>query len=378
MRLLRLTLVPLLAVLLISCGGSDDKKPSAPTSPAANSAWLTLLDAVPDSSEARQLIVLNDYEALRKLAGEDAPKDPAAVAEYRRKVLVSGNAAMPSHISGLGQYFDPHLWVAQAGFHGGQVDADIQTGRPPNDVEALLGRFDASAIDAAIDKDASPLRSVLTRTSREGATLYVWGEDNKVDVKNRSVLRPLGRGERLALKGNTLFWAHSTPPINDMIDAAAGKKPSLADTADIKALLGELSKQSIYTAMLSNEVLTPDLMDVVAKEPSVVKEARDASFKEALKPYTMLGIGYGRDAEGPYSVLVLQHSSEALAQENLTKLKAKIDNGRSALTQTAWRELITKYDASANGVFVTAKMRTVSPAMLGTTFFNRDSLLVRE
>ena len=119
-------------------------------------------------------------------------------------------------------------------------------------------------------------------------------------------------------------------------------------------------------------------MDVVSRDPSAVKEAREASFKEALLPYTTLGIGYGRDAEGPYSVLVLQHGSSSVAQGNLSKLKAKIDNGRSAQTQTPWRELITRYDAEVHNVFVTVKMRTRSLTLLSDAFFKRDSLLVQE
>ena len=119
-------------------------------------------------------------------------------------------------------------------------------------------------------------------------------------------------------------------------------------------------------------------MDVVSRDPSVVREARDASFKEALRPYTMLAIGYGRDAEGPYSILILQHTSESLARENLTRLQAKINNGRSAQAQTPWNELITKFEATTTGVFLTAKMRTVSVTLLGDTFFKRDSLLVHE
>jgi hypothetical protein len=366
-----------LALLLGACGGDDGQK-VAPTPAAAAGPWLALLDVVPDTAEARQLVVMNDYEAMRKLSSLEAPKDAAAVAEYRKTLLTTGNAAMPSHFSGLGRYFDPHLWSSQLGFHPGQVDADIQFGKPPNDVEAVRGRFDANAIDGAIDREMSPIRKLLTKTSREGATLYSWDEDNKQDLQNRSVLRPLGRGERLAVKGDTLFWAHATPPVNDAIDAAAGKKPSLADVDDVKTLLAGLTKHAPYTVLLSNEALTPDAMDVIGRDPSIVREARDASFKEALRPYTMLGIGYGQDGEGPFNVLVLLHASDALAQENVARLTAKIENGRSAQTQKPWKELITKYEVRAEGRLVTARMRTTTLTLLSDVFFKRDSLLVRE
>src|SRR5262245_15781722 len=124
MRRARLALVPLLALLLISCGGGDDKKPSAP--PAPSSPWLALLDTAPDTPDNRKYVVMNDYAAMRKLINEDAPKDAATVADYRKKLLTLGNVAMPAHISGLGQYFDPNLWSAQVGFHPGQVDSDLQ------------------------------------------------------------------------------------------------------------------------------------------------------------------------------------------------------------------------------------------------------------
>ena len=77
---------------------------------------MALLDFVPDTAAIRNMIVLNDYEALRKLGGVEAPKDAAAVAEYRRKVLGSERAVMPSHFSGLGPDFDPDVWLKQLGF----------------------------------------------------------------------------------------------------------------------------------------------------------------------------------------------------------------------------------------------------------------------
>src|SRR5690349_14975641 len=158
MAFARLTPVVLLALLLIACGGSD-ATPAGPSVSPTYAAWQALLADVPDTPETRQLVVLNDYEALRKLSGEDAPIDAAAVAEYRRILLTTGSAARPSHISGLGQYFDPRLWSAQVGFHGGQVDADVQTGKPPNNIEAVRGRFDPAAIDTTIDKDMSAFRN---------------------------------------------------------------------------------------------------------------------------------------------------------------------------------------------------------------------------
>lgn len=372
---MRLLAVIVLALLLAACGGGDETPRQAP---AAQSPWLALLANVPDTPENRKLIVLNDYAAMRKLANSEAPRDAAAVAEYRKALLTVGNVARPSHISGLGQYFDPHLWMAQVGFHGGLVDADLQYGEPPNNVEVLRGRFDAAAIDTAIDKDGSPARSSLTETSREGATVYIWGADLAQNIQARSVLRPLGRGGRLGLKGDTLFWGYATMPVNDAIDTAAGKKPSVAQAADAKALVNELSKQSVYSAILSTESLTPDGMDVIGRDPSVVREAREASVREALKPYTMLAIAYGSDTEGSYSVLILQHANEALARENLTKLRDKIENGRSAQTRVPWKDQITKYDASVNGVFVVARMRTSSLSLLADSFFKRDSLLVHE
>jgi hypothetical protein len=337
-----------------------------------------LLDTAPDTPDNRKYVVMNDYAAMRKLINEEAPKDAATVAAYRKKLLTLGNVAMPSHISGLGQYFDPNLWSAQVGFHAGQVDSDLQTGQPPNNVETIRGRFDATTIDVAVTRDTAPLRDALNKTSREGATEYIWGEDNKTDPENRSVLRPLGRGERLAVKGDMLFWTHSTAPLNDMVDAAAGKKPSLADAGDVQALIAGVSKQPVFTVVLTAESPTPETLNVVNRDPAVVREARDASFKEALKPYEMLAIAYGQDADGPFSVAVLLHSSDALAKENVTKLQSKLDNGKSAQTNQAWKDMITSRDITQDGKLVIAKLRTTRPALLTQAFLTRDSLFVRE
>src|SRR5437762_13390343 len=96
LRVTRLTAVSLLALVLLSCGGGDNRKPAATTVPA--SPFLSLLDWVPDTLDARRLVVLNDYVEMRRLIQQAAPRDPAAVAEYRKQLLTLGNAAMPSHL----------------------------------------------------------------------------------------------------------------------------------------------------------------------------------------------------------------------------------------------------------------------------------------
>jgi hypothetical protein len=368
---------PAVMLLVVACSGGDGggiiKQGQGSSAP-----WLELLAFTPDTPDIRKYIEMNDYAALRRLHGVEAPVTVADVADYRRKILVPPNGALPSHISGLGQQFDPEMWLGQLGFHPGQVDADLRAGSPPDNVEAVRGRFDARAIDAAIDKDTSAVRKLLTKTTHEGSTLYIWGEDNKLDFQSRSTLRPLGRGERLAVKGDTLLWAHSTAPVQAMLDAAAGKKPSLAAATEIKLLVNGLKKHDLYAVAITSETPTPDTMDVVGSNPSLVREARDASFREALKPYSWLAIGYGQDAQGPFSVALLLHVNEALAKENVAKLTAKIDTGRSAQSATAWKDLITAHEVVADGRVVVAKLRTTRRTLLTEVLQKRDSLLVHE
>jgi hypothetical protein len=393
MRRLKAALALSLTLLLVACGGSDDKpglltgssedKPvtgggAVAVTDTISGPWLALLDAMPDTADNRSYLEMNDYEALRKLFNAEVPKTPAEVDAYRRKILIPPNGASPVRFSGLGRDFAPNEWLAELGFHPGQVDADLSAGKPPNSIEALRGRFDAAAIETAIDKDTSVVRPTLTKTTREGAPLYIWGEDHKVDPQNRSPVRSLGRGGRMAVKGDLLLWAHATAPVSDAIDAAAGKKPSLADSADVKALLAAMSRHSVYSIVLSNVAITPETLDVVGADPAVVRAARDASFKEALRPYSMLAIGYGQDAEGPFSVLVLLHASGTLAGENLLKLKAKIDTGRSAQTQRAWKDQIGGYEIITDGRALVAKLRTNSRTLLTAVLNTRDSLLVQE
>ena len=142
--------------------------------------------------------------------------------------------------------------------------------------------------------------------------------------------------------------------------------------------MAELTKQSVTTVILSNNAITPDVTDVKEKDPAKLRDIRAAMAKEALRPYTMLAIGFGRDAEGPFNVVVLQHASPALAQENLAKLKSKIDTGQSVITQRKWNDSISKYDASVNGVFLTAKVRSRFPTLLYDAVLNEDTLLMHE
>jgi hypothetical protein len=378
----------LATLLIISCGGDDSPagRGGGPMKEAPLSmVWLSLLHTLPDTADARGYIVMNNYAAMRSQLNLQPPTDsPADIAEYRKKLLIAPassagpNGAMPSHLSGLGQYFDPEEWQAQLGFNPGQVDFDIVAGKPPQTYEMVRGRFDAKGIDSAIDKDTSPVRAQLTRTTREGATVYAWGEDQRQDLSNRSSVRPLGRGGRLAVRDKDLYWTHWTEGVNAMVDAATGKKPSLADDANVRALMAGFEKHGAYTVVITNQGITPDLMDVVGPNASVVREAREASFKEALKPYGMLAIGLGQDAQGPYSVLVLLHADDATAKENVTRLKAKIDAGRSAQTQKPWKEYIQSSEINAEGRLLIARLRTTPRILLLDVLNKRDSLLAHE
>lgn len=121
---------------------------------------------------------------------------------------------------------------AELGFDHEVVDQVVGLGLPPNRVTVARGRFDRAAIAAAVAADPiwSPL---LEERTYEGVTFWSWGEDYSLNDRF-SGLRGPGQSARLALVDDVVVWAWGDPELEAVLDAMAGRVPTLADDPDFR------------------------------------------------------------------------------------------------------------------------------------------------
>jgi hypothetical protein len=381
--LLATSFLTLVLLTSSSCGGSSSDGKVKEDVPS----WLSLLQAIPDNADTGSWIEMNDYARLREQLGLKAPGQDAPASEitaYFEKLSFASPSPrvpaglQPAEISGFGPRVSAAEWNTAFGFNLTNIDQDIEAGKPPHTYTTLRGRFDRSRIETAIDKDPSIFRPLLTKTKHEGVDVYVWGEDDRLDMRGASATRPLGRGGRLAVDGQALYWTFWTDGAKEMIEANRKKNPSLGAAADVKLVAAGLARYPVFSVVMTNAPSKPDAMDVIGLSPSIVRDAREASFREALKPYQFTAIGSGQDAQGSYSTLILLHVDDKTAQENVTKLKAKIETGRSAQTNRPWKEQVTSSEITSEGRLLIARLRTTPRSLLVDVLNHRDSLLVHE
>jgi len=326
---------------------------------------------------------MNDYARLRAALNLSAPASNATIAEIdaytQRVALVQGSGEpKPTGVTPAIQG-DAAESKAELGFTIANLDQDVQAGEPPHLFVALRGRFDPKQIDQAVRGD-SKFKDQLILGSYQATTYYTWGEDDKVDPRRRTSVRPLGQSSRLAVVGPYLYWTHWTDGLRDMIDAGQNKTRSLADNADVKLIAGGLARFDLYAVWLTNKGVTIDPASILLPNasPAAARAALDAQQKEALRPYQALAVGVGQDAQGPFNVLVLLHPDARTAGENVARLKANVETGKSLFSGKAWSEQIEKSEISSDGRLVVAKLRTQNRTLLADVLSRRDSLLVHE
>ena len=93
--------------------------------------------------------------------------------------------------------------------------------------EALRGRFNQDDVDNAAR--TGPMNEMLEVVPYQGHQFYSWSGDNDINMSMRSNVRPLGRGHRLALVDDFIFWVRWTDGMKEMIDSYTDNIESLAD-----------------------------------------------------------------------------------------------------------------------------------------------------
>jgi hypothetical protein len=353
-----ITLILLLVTAIVpqaGCkGGTEETEPA----PSESNCWLELLSVLPENEVTLKAAFLQDSAYL----DEKKQQCPQVTAEYiiiRDHPLLLGSS--PS------DYSDEE-WKETLGFVRADVDQRIYAGELPLDYyEAVRGRFSQDDVDNAAR--TGPMNEMLEVVPYQGHEFYSWGGDYQINIQYRSGVRPLGRGHRLALVDDFIFWIKWTDGMKEMIDSYEDNIESLADNEDYRLLAGALEELDTVTAFFSAESQSvsyiSEIYQQIIEDPEN-NEPRQLFVEEIqrelrLKPYQAFATGAGLDEKGYYLAIVLLNPSKEVAQENATLLEQRINQSKIVwawLSQSGdtWADLIENMEIESRGRLTMAKL----------------------
>lgn len=349
------TLALLLATTLIWQSGCG-KETEVPTS--ESNRWLELLSALPENEITLKAAFLQDNAYLEEKR-QQYPQISAEYAIIRNHPLLSGSSP--------GAYSDEE-WKETLGFVSADIDQRIYAGELPLDYyEAVRGRFSRDDVDNAAR--TGPGNDMLEVVSYQGHEFYSWGGDNDINMSMRSNVRQLGRGFRLALVDDFIFWVRWTDGMKEMIDSYEDNVKSLADNEDYKLLAGALEELDTVTALFSAESQSrsyvSEIYQQIIEDPDN-NERRQVLVEEIkrelrLKPYQAFATGVGIDKDGYYLAIALLNPSEEVARENATLLEQRINQSKIAMAWHSqsgdkWSDLIENMEIESKGRLTLARL----------------------
>jgi hypothetical protein len=242
------------------------------------------------------------------------------------------------------------------GFTLEDIGQMITSGKNPQVYEAYRGTFTEDAISNAVK--TGPLNDQLVTEQYGNQTFYRWGEDNLVNLEQRSSVRPLGKGHRLALVDDFVFWMTGTEGIESMLDSYNNKQDSLADVEEFKLLAEELEELDVTHAYFSFDTrsyaeikewleLAGDAFEINQNQQQCINESIEET--PLLKPYSTFATGAGLDNNGYYMVVVLLNPDEDTARQNAELLKQRINDTKSIWQGYEWMKCIESMNIESEG-----------------------------
>jgi hypothetical protein len=208
-------------------------------------------------------------------------------------------------------------WRDALGYDFWQVDRAIQAGTSPQLWTRLEGRFDRSAIAAALD--AAGHQPV----SYGGGTILSRGQDGQVVKVQEPFARfTLARLNRVVLEDGALTATSQTA-----LDTAASRAPSFAADPDYAALVVALGPA--VGAILTKPDLFYGTPSPSARPTPTPTPSRTATpVVDRLPPYSRVGLGLRDDGKDHAMVIALVYADQEVARAAAAVLLRRVGEYR--------------------------------------------------
>lgn len=318
--------------------------------------WIVgLLARMPDTTTSAGYVTVIDLTATAAAAGISIPGPGASEDEMADYLFgLPRDALLPDLLRNSLRFGEVGALTAELGVDPVTVNKAILAGYPPEVYEVLVGSFDAAAIDRVVR--AEPVWSdLLTTAEHRGVTYYSWGDDLQSNRDRVTAVRPLGRGGRLGLDDDYLYWAPWTAGIEGLIDAGSGAVPTLADDVALVRVARALADAGVYSAVLTDLPLLQD----------------------AAVSALALGAGGGHDEAGPFWVIAALHDGPAAAEAAAAEVERLLVEGETAATRQAWSERISGFEFTVDSGLMVAVVRSAGPVGdWWQAFITRDTIML--
>jgi hypothetical protein len=360
---LMILLVTSIFVLPLSCSQPVAISSTKTTLVSQTNRWLEMLQVLPvNEPGGRENTFTAAFLQDHAYMAEKKELYPQISTDYEDYMFHN----MPTLFSiGLRDYSDEE-WKQTLGFIQNDVEQSVSAYRsmPVDYYEAVRGNLSPEKIDNAVK--SGPMNEILEVVPYAGHEFYSWGTDRDMNLSKKSGVRPLGRGMRLGVIDDFIFWTSITDSMKEMIDSYEDNIQSLADLETYRLLAGGLTEFDTFTAFFCSESQSQSRFrdiykDIIEKpgegEGMRIRQmyAEQLQREVYLKPYQAFATGAGLDEKGYYLAIVLLNTDKQTARDNVAALEKQIGSSKTTGGK-AWLEMIDSMEIQSEGKLTLAKL----------------------
>jgi hypothetical protein len=326
------------ALLACACGGGGDGGVGGDGA----DTFADMLALVPDTPGNRVSLTIENIAAVREGTGITTPRDPTdadALIEYVISIsqgpIADSSMRPPLRSPGvtLGAFLQPFhtritdlpAWQDEVGFTVADLDANVLTGLPPEQLIIWVGSLDPEEMAGAVAAD--PMWSAdLRNMSHAGFAHWCWTDDpGAPDLERVTPMRPLGRGGCMAAFDGLALRTFTLEAIEMALETRAGERTSLAGVEALRVAAEALDRQGAYAASFTMDAEPFSAADAASRGLDL-----SGLDQPLLGRWEAMAAGGGFDEEGEYLVVVLVYADGEDAAANADVLEEIISEGRSA------------------------------------------------
>ena len=341
-----------------------------------------MLEWVPPPDGPIELITVYDFERAADTLGVPRPSECSTDQSrdgYRDNLFVAGRrdgVLLPRLMVEVTE--EPVALADSFGIEICEVAGAVEPNTPGDLV--LQVTTDVDDVDRAVHGDPA-WSERLTTAEYAGVMFYDWGDGIDTTFGERTPARPVGTAGQLAFVDQIVIRTRERAQLEVYLDAPG---QSVLERRHVREAVALLEGSGAHSFVLTEGAYFFDpvgLLGEIASPESI--EDIEADRADLLLGWHLLGLGASLDDVGdPVLVVVMAHSSNEEAEENVQRFTALVNSGTSLRAGVPWSEFLTLEDVAVEGSYLTARLHAVEDrpplSMALNALFSRDSLFMIE